>query len=342
MPFPLNRRLIIFLAIDAVVLIGVAGVFAAVTRAFAPQAPALADRPFLMNPPAAEIPGAPVSAAPASGGSAETPAGPLNLARLLSHDVKVTFHKVEIGENYWSVAKDNDIDVATLIGANPTMPFKAVVNQELNILSKRGVLHEVEPGETLPEITAAYHRDDLHKADLLKADLNAIQNENSLSWWRRIHPGDILYIPDARPLRMEPEWSSYFSHRGFFGIPMASWGKGWTSGFGWRTDPITGQHKIHKGVDFKAHYGESVFAAANGKVIFAGIAGGYGNLIQIRHAKGYLTFYGHLSKILVRQGENVRRGTLIGKVGATGRVTGPHLHFEVRLNGKAIDPLPLI
>ena len=330
MQFLLNRRLWVFLAIDAVVLIGMIGVFAVVNRAFAPSAP-LADRPFLMNPPAAETPGALVSTAPEPKGSAETPAGSLHLARLLCHDVKVTVHKVEIGENYWSVAKDNDIDVATLIGANPTMPFKAAVNQELNILSKRGVLHEVEPGEDLPEIAAKY-----------KTDANLIQNENGITWWKRMRAGDILYIPDVRPLRMEPEWTNYFSRRGFFGIPMASWGKGWTSGFGWRTDPITGEHKIHKGVDFKAHYGESVFAAANGKVIFAGISGGYGNLIEIRHVNGYLTYYGHLSKILVHAGQKVRRGTLIGKVGATGRVTGPHLHFEVRLNGKAIDPLPLI
>jgi murein DD-endopeptidase MepM/ murein hydrolase activator NlpD len=95
-------------------------------------------------------------------------------------------------------------------------------------------------------------------------------------------------------------------------------------------------------MDFRAKYGEAVYAAASGRVIFAGVSGGYGNLIQVKHSNGYITFYGHLSKIYVKQGQKVRRGVLIGRVGATGRVTGPHLHFEIRKNGKAINPLPLI
>jgi murein DD-endopeptidase MepM/ murein hydrolase activator NlpD len=179
-------------------------------------------------------------------------------------------------------------------------------------------------------------------AELYQAKPEDLKKENGISWWHGLKVGDVLFIPGAKPSRMDEKWRSYFSHRGFFGMPFASWGRGWTSKFGKRTDPLTGEKGFHRGVDFKATYGVSVFAAASGRVIFAGVSGGYGNLIQIRHAEGYLTYYGHLSKILVKQGQRVRRGQLIGKVGATGRVTGPHLHFEIRKNGKAIDPLPLI
>jgi murein DD-endopeptidase MepM/ murein hydrolase activator NlpD len=137
---------------------------------------------------------------------------------------------------------------------------------------------------------------------------------------------------------MTKEWSDYFSRRGIFGDPLGRWGL-INSPFSFRTDPITGEIRHHNGVDLKAKYGDPVYAAAGGRVIFTGISGGYGNLIIVAHANGYNTYYGHLSKICVTQGQKVRRGILIGKVGATGRVTGPHLHFEVRKNGKPQDPL---
>jgi len=140
---------------------------------------------------------------------------------------------------------------------------------------------------------------------------------------------------------MTKQWKDYFSRRGIFGTPFSQWAS-WTSSFGLRTDPITGEEQTHKGIDLRAKFGVSVYASASGRVQFTGVAGGYGNLIQIKHKDGYVTYYGHLSKILVKSGQKVRRGTLIGKVGATGRVTGPHLHFEIRKNGKALDPLALI
>ncbi len=101
---------------------------------------------------------------------------------------------------------------------------------------------------------------------------------------------------------------------------------------------------MHRGIDFQAGYGEKVFASAPGKVIFSGVSEGYGNLIQISHGNGYVTFYGSLSKINVKLDQNVRRGEMIGLVGATGpeKKAGPHLHFEIHKNGKAVNPLPLI
>jgi peptidoglycan hydrolase FlgJ len=111
-----------------------------------------------------------------------------------------------------------------------------------------------------------------------------------------------------------------------------------TSKFGWRRDPLTGAAKFHKGVDLAMAYGTEVKAAAAGRVVFAGERGGYGNMVIVEHAGGQQTRYAHLSAGNVRAGETVDAGQVIGRVGSTGRSTGPHLHFEVLDHGQAIDP----
>ena len=111
-----------------------------------------------------------------------------------------------------------------------------------------------------------------------------------------------------------------------------------SSGFGYRSDPFTGAGAMHAGLDFKGPVGTPILAAADGKVTLAGFNGGYGNTVEIRHANGLLTRYAHLSGLDVRPGQMVDRGVQIGRMGSTGRSTGSHLHFEVRLNGQAINP----
>ena len=111
-----------------------------------------------------------------------------------------------------------------------------------------------------------------------------------------------------------------------------------SSGFGYRSDPFTGGGAMHAGLDFKGPVGTPILAAAKGKVVLAGFNGGYGNTIEIRHANGLVTRYAHLSGLNVRRGQMVDRGVQIGRMGSTGRSTGSHLHFEVRLNGQAINP----
>lgn len=115
-----------------------------------------------------------------------------------------------------------------------------------------------------------------------------------------------------------------------------------TSLWGPRVHPITGKYSNHSGTDIAAPKGDPVIAADTGKVIFAGYAGTYGNLIKISHPDGNVTYYAHLSKILVYEGLEVERGQEIAKVGSTGQSTGPHLHFEVRINGNTVDGLPFI
>lgn len=111
-----------------------------------------------------------------------------------------------------------------------------------------------------------------------------------------------------------------------------------SSGFGNRTDPFTGGRAFHSGIDFSAPYGSTVLSAGAGKVSFVGQRSGYGNVVEITHANGLVTRYGHLSSFLVSEGQVVDTGTAIARVGSTGRSTGPHLHFEVRHLDQAIDP----
>ena len=115
--------------------------------------------------------------------------------------------------------------------------------------------------------------------------------------------------------------------------------RGWmTSRFGVRSDPYTGEKSMHNGVDLAAPSGTKVVAPAEGIVIFAGDRGAYGQMIAIEHGMGMVTHYGHLSKSFVRVGDEVERGQHIGAVGNTGRSTGPHLHYEVRVDGVPVNP----
>ncbi|EPT34436.1 peptidase, M23 family [Bacteroidetes bacterium oral taxon 272 str. F0290] len=111
------------------------------------------------------------------------------------------------------------------------------------------------------------------------------------------------------------------------------------SGYGMRIDPVYQTQKFHAGMDFSAHIGTPVYATGNGHVIGAGRKSGYGNLVQIDHGFGYVTWYAHLSAIKVRVGQQVLRGQIIGQVGNTGKSTGPHLHYEVRAKGKIVNPV---
>lgn len=120
------------------------------------------------------------------------------------------------------------------------------------------------------------------------------------------------------------------------GYPRVS---AFTSFFGYRGNPFDfGNSEFHPGIDFRGKTGDPVKCTANGTVEFAGPAGGYGNCVRIKHINNLVTVYGHLSRISVRTGQKVSVGDVIGKVGSTGRSTGAHLHYEVRRNGKAVNP----
>lgn len=132
--------------------------------------------------------------------------------------------------------------------------------------------------------------------------------------------------------------------RGLEGIPNVLPGRRdmISSPFGYRRDPFTGRAAMHSGLDFRGPTGTPIRAAAKGKISFVGRKGGYGNVVEIRHGNGVLTRYAHMSKFDARVGDRVDAGETIGRIGSTGRSTGPHLHFEVRINNRAVDPRPML
>jgi len=115
-----------------------------------------------------------------------------------------------------------------------------------------------------------------------------------------------------------------------------------TSSFGYRKDPFTRRSAYHKGIDFGGDVGDPIFATADGNVSQTGYDRAMGNYIYVKHGNGLETVYMHLSKTLVKKGQNVKKGEQIGKLGSTGRSTGPHLHYEVHKNGEAVNPKPYI
>jgi murein DD-endopeptidase MepM/ murein hydrolase activator NlpD len=117
---------------------------------------------------------------------------------------------------------------------------------------------------------------------------------------------------------------------------------GLTGFFGGRSDPFTGEPAYHQGIDIATEKGQPIFATADGVVDTAGYSGDYGNLVVLKHAFGLATRFGHLSKFNVTPGQDVKRGDIIGFVGSTGRSTGAHLHYEILVNGRLINPLQLL
>jgi len=116
-----------------------------------------------------------------------------------------------------------------------------------------------------------------------------------------------------------------------------------TSGFGVRSDPFHAGAAMHPGIDLAGSYGTPIYATADGTVLRAGWnSGGYGNLVEIDHGRGITTRYGHMSAILVHEGDHVTRGEQVGRMGSTGRSTGNHLHYEVRIDGRAVNPIPFM
>jgi murein DD-endopeptidase MepM/ murein hydrolase activator NlpD len=160
---------------------------------------------------------------------------------------------------------------------------------------------------------------------------------------------ELEQLVQERQKQLEAQRQAQLRAQGITGATAPSTGPGslgWpvsgtiTSPFGWRSNPFGGSPDFHPGLDIAAPMGTTVTAAASGTVILAQWYGGYGNFIMIDHGGSVSTGYGHLSAIYVSVGQTVQRGQAIGAVGSTGHSTGPHLHFEVRVNGKPVDPTP--
>ncbi len=244
--------------------------------------------------------------------------------------VKFFIYTVKRRENLWTIAKKHGYSVHTIIGCNPQMKtYNVNINQKILLPDTGGTLHPVGSGETLKAISERYGIDEslLKKNNFSAADLS----EN-----------DYIFIPGKRPLveLLNKEMQEKYEMRELFVSPLAG---RLSSVFGTRRHPVTGRVSRHGGIDIAVKTGSWVGAAADGIVTLATTnAGHYGTAIFIDHQNGYITHYGHLSKINVRVGQKVRARQLIAKSGSTGRSTGPHLHFTIKKNGVNIDPLKFL
>ena len=234
-------------------------------------------------------------------------------------------HTVKRGETLSKVAKMYDMTVSQLVLYNGIMnPDHIYPGYQLQIAFEKIFNHEVKVQETLWSISRLYG-----------VSVDKIRKLNNL-------PGNGLR--KGQTLKIEVEDLSEAGLQRFINARKRKSRFMWpldgrlTDRYGWRIHPITRKRNFHKGIDIAAPKGTKIAAADEGKVVFAGKSGGYGNLVILKHKSGYETRYAHCSTVNVEIGDEVELGETVAQVGSTGMSTGYHLHFEIRKNGKIIDP----
>lgn len=242
---------------------------------------------------------------------------PTQFARL-----EVTSYTLQPGDTISEIAAQHGLTMDTLISFNQVEDVRRIrAGETYQIPNRDGLLYSVRSGDSLASIAAANG-----------TTINAILDANDLRS-RVVQPGDVLFVPGAR--LNETERAIILGE--LFAWPVRA---RFTSGFGMRADPFTGLPRFHNGIDLASSVGTPIRAAASGRVVHIETQiGNYGRFVIIRHADGFQTLYAHLDSFDVRSGEYVSRGEIIGRMGNTGRSTGPHLHFSVIRNGVFIDPL---
>jgi murein DD-endopeptidase MepM/ murein hydrolase activator NlpD len=234
------------------------------------------------------------------------------------------------GETFLSVAQKFHIKEESLRSLNQANDDgeSARLDSILYIPSKDAIFHRVLPGQKLSDISKAYG-----------VSLMEILLKNHKKGDFDLQPGEIIYLPGAKYLpRQDVRWVSLMNIRNRNNFQKPTTGR-FADGFGKRVHPITGKEEFHAGLDLAPGFGARVLASQEGRVTFANIRAGYGRLIILSHGDALTSWYAHLDEILVKPKQFVKKGEVIGKVGNTGRVTGPHLHFEMRLNDKPQNPL---
>jgi len=240
--------------------------------------------------------------------------------------LELTEHTIQQKENFWNVSRKYKVDIDTILGANPGLTkLHAELGQTIRVPNRKGVVHRSGEQESVQTIATLY-----------KVPSETITSINNLGPKSILMPGLELFIPGVKPVILTAEITEQCSLRGMFCSPLLG---RVTSNMGMRRHPTGGFRGKHTGIDIAAREGTSITAAATGTVVQTGDSDYIGKFIIIKHENSYTTIYGHCSKILTKPGKTVKKGQIIAKSGHTGRVTGPHLHFEIRKNNVPQDPL---
>ncbi|MGM0500728.1 MAG: peptidoglycan DD-metalloendopeptidase family protein [Bacillota bacterium] len=231
---------------------------------------------------------------------------------------RVRIHTVKSGETLWDIAHKHDLNIDSLIGANNISNMNSIKpGQEFKVLPIKGIIYRVSPGESLGSIASKF-----------KLKTETIMKDNNIDKASNLKVDQELILRGAKP---EFSYQDRLDQKFMYPINTRI-----TSYYG----PRWG--RIHEGLDFAAPMGSPIKAVSSGRVVYSGWANGYGYVVIIEHQKGLRTLYAHNSKLLVRVGESVGRGEVISRSGNTGNSTGPHLHFEVQVNGRPENPLDYI
>lgn len=251
----------------------------------------------------------------------------------------VIVHVARNGESAESLIQRYKTTRGTLESMNPGVNLEEIrPGDRIKILSRPGVFQKLQRTMTISDLSFAYQ---ISVDELMKA--NDIRNP------KRVIEGAELFVPDRNPLpkakldrlkrHVKKRQVTVGSPKYLIGKPLGVSGRMVISdGYGSRRHPLTGAKQKHSGIDLVAAWGTPILAAKDGVVTFAGWKGGYGKLVVIKHDGGYETYYAHATEISVKEGEEVVQGGEIGRVGATGDVTAPHLHFELRRWGALKNP----
>ncbi|MDI3546539.1 MAG: hypothetical protein PWR10_191 [Halanaerobiales bacterium] len=232
-------------------------------------------------------------------------------------------YRVKKGDSLSEIARSFDLKLEELVKLNQIKnPDLIYIGQRLRIPAEE-VEYTVKRGDTLREIASNF-----------KVKMEKLVTINHLANPDRIYTGQKLIIPVSRN-RDRYQLVSRSRQDNFIWPAQGEI----TSPYGCRDHPILGRREFHTGIDIAVPIGSPIYAAADGVVIFSGWSRGYGNLIIIKHREDRQTFYGHNIELLVKKGDIIKQGKIIALSGSTGLSTGPHLHFEIRIKGKAYDPM---
>lgn len=249
------------------------------------------------------------------------------------------YHTVKKGDTLYSISKKRDISISELKDINKLKNNSIYSGQKIYLKPSKnykGSYHTVKSGDTLYNISKKYGVEVYFLKKINNLKDNTLYKGNKIYLGKMVNKSDLNYISTSTTTYKNNSKNSILKN---FGQPLKKMVV--TSPYGYRDHPVLGRRILHTGVDLKAYINTPVYSPYSGVVTYAGWMNGYGKIIIIDNGNNYETRFAHLNRILIKKGQKVNKGKVIAKSGKTGRVTGPHLHYEVRYKKQPMNPMKL-